>query len=186
MCDAKVSTSNAAARPGVHCQHLVSIMCLHWDHMLAAEIIHSQFHPQPNMLTLPQAFPPGCCHCTGSPRSVPTFHTLHPTGGGAALWAAAYLGTRISAVVVRGGRPDLASAKLPAVTAPTLLLVGSEDTHVLELNNEALQEMGSSDSSQVVVVPGAGHLFEGPRQLEHVAELAVEWFRAHMGPQGDE
>ena len=73
-----------------------------------------------------------------------------------------------------------------AFTAATLLLVGSEDTHVLEVNNEALQEMGSSDSSQVVVVPDAGHLFEGPWQLEHVAELAVEWFRAHMGPQGDE
>ena len=119
-------------------------------------------------------------------HAVSTLHALRPLGGGAALWAAAYLGTRISAVVVRGGRPDLASAKLPAVTAPTLLLVGSEDTHVLELNNEALQEMGSSDSSQVVVVPGAGHLFEGLGQLERVAELAVEWFKAHMGPEGVE
>jgi hypothetical protein len=64
--------------------------------------------------------------------------------------------------------------------------VGSEDTHVLELNNEALQAMGSSDGSQIVVVPGAGHLFEGRGQLELVAELAVEWFRAHMGPEGDE
>lgn len=59
-------------------------------------------------------------------------------------------------------------------------------TQVLELNNEALQMMGASDSSQIVVVPGAGHLFEGPGQLERVAELAVEWFRAHMGPGGDE
>lgn len=106
------------------------------------------------------------------------------TGGGAALWAAAYLGPRISAVVVRGGRPDLARAKLPAVTAPTLLLVGSEDTHVLELNHLALQMMGASDSSQIVVVPEAGHLFEGPGQLEQVAELAVQWFRSHMGREG--
>lgn len=108
------------------------------------------------------------------------------SGGGAALWAAAYMGPRISAVVVRGGRPDLAAAKLPAVTAPTLLLVGGEDTHVLEYNNVALQMMGSSDSSTIVVVPGAGHLFEGPGQLETVADLAVEWFRSRMGADGDE
>jgi putative phosphoribosyl transferase len=107
------------------------------------------------------------------------------TGGGAALWAAAYLGPRVSAVVVRGGRPDLARAKLPAVTAPTLLLVGGEDTHVLELNQLALQMMGASDSSQIAVVPEAGHLFEGPGQLEQVAELAVQWFRSHMGREGE-
>jgi hydroxymethylglutaryl-CoA reductase len=59
-------------------------------------------------------------------------------------------------------------------------LVGGEDTHVLELNSSALQIMGASDSSQIVVVPGAGHLFEGPGQLEEVAELAVQWFRGHM------
>jgi putative phosphoribosyl transferase len=112
--------------------------------------------------------------------------SLFLAGGGAALWAAAYMGPRISAVVVRGGRPDLAAAKLPAVTAPTLLLVGSEDTHVLQCNNTALQMMGASDSSQVVVVPGAGHLFEGPGQLEAVADLAVQWFRSHMGADGDE
>jgi len=107
-------------------------------------------------------------------------------GGGAALWAAAYLGPRVSAVVVRGGRPDLAAPKLPAVTAPTLLLVGGEDTQVLQLNNEALEMMGSSDSSQIVVVPGAGHLFEGPGQLEEVADQAVLWFRAQMGAVPDD
>lgn len=111
---------------------------------------------------------------------------LHSPGGAAALWAAAYLGPRVSAVVVRGGRPDLAASKLPAVTAPTLLLVGGEDTHVLDLNSAALQLMGASDSSQIVEVPGAGHLFEGPGQLERVAELAAAWFRSHMGAEGDD
>lgn len=88
--------------------------------------------------------------------------------------------------MVRGGRPDLAASKLPAVTAPTLLLVGGEDTHVLDLNSAALQLMGASDSSQIVEVPGAGHLFEGPGQLERVAELAAAWFRSHMGAEGDD
>lgn len=106
---------------------------------------------------------------------------LHAAGGGAALWAAAYLGPRVSAVVVRGGRPDLAAAKLPAVTAPTLLVVGGEDGHVLELNEVALQMIGSSDSSQMVVVPGAGHLFEGQGRLEVVADAAVRFFTQHMG-----
>jgi hypothetical protein len=64
--------------------------------------------------------------------------------------------------------------------------VGGEDTHVLQYNSTALQMMGASDSSQIVVVPGAGHLFEGPGQLEAVAELAVQWFRSHMGADGNE
>ncbi|WIA08422.1 hypothetical protein OEZ85_007860 [Tetradesmus obliquus] len=105
------------------------------------------------------------------------------TGGGAALWAAAYLDARVSAVVVRGGRPDLAAAKLPAVTAPTLLLVGGNDYHVLDLNRGALQALGSAGQSELVVVPLAGHLFEAPGQLEAVAEAAAEWFGRHLKQQ---
>lgn len=108
----------------------------------------------------------GCCSCF--------------LGGGAALWAAAYLDKRVSAVVVRGGRPDLAAEKLPAVTAPTLLLVGGEDTHVMQLNKTAQQMLGSGPDSSLVVVPHAGHVFEGPGQLGVVAEQAVDWFAAHM------
>jgi alpha-beta hydrolase superfamily lysophospholipase len=104
-------------------------------------------------------------------------------GGGAALWAAAYLDTRVSAVVVRGGRPDLAIPKLPAVAAPTLLLVGGNDYHVLDLNRTALQVLGSAGQSELVVVPQAGHLFEGPGQLEAVAEAACEWFGQHLKHQ---
>lgn len=102
-------------------------------------------------------------------------------GGGAALWAAAYLDKRVSAVVVRGGRPDLAAEKLPAVSAPTLLLVGGDDTHVLDLNRAALRLLGSGPDSSLVVVPHAGHLFEGPGQLELVAEHAANWFAGHLG-----
>jgi pimeloyl-ACP methyl ester carboxylesterase len=104
-------------------------------------------------------------------------------GGGAALWAAAYLDSRVSAVVVRGGRPDLAVEKLPAVTAPTLLLVGGSDYHVLDVNRSALQVLGSAGESELVVVPRAGHLFEGPGQLEAVAEAACEWFGRHLKQQ---
>jgi dienelactone hydrolase len=104
-------------------------------------------------------------------------------GGGAALWAAAYLDSRVSAVVVRGGRPDLAADKLPAVTAPTLLLVGGNDSHVLDLNRAALQVLGSAGGSALVVVPSAGHLFEGPGQLEAVAGAACEWFGRHLKQQ---
>lgn len=105
---------------------------------------------------------------------------LAVAGGGAALWAAAYLDDRVSAVVVRGGRPDLAAQKLPAVTAPTLLLVGAADLHVLDLNTAALQLLGSAADSDLAVVPHAGHLFEGPGQLEDVADRAAEWFMQHM------
>jgi alpha-beta hydrolase superfamily lysophospholipase len=104
-------------------------------------------------------------------------------GGGAALWAAAYLDSRISAVVVRDGRPDLAVEKLPAVTAPTLLLVGGNDSHVLDLNRAALQVLGSAGGSELVVVPRAGHLCEGPGLLEAVADAACEWFGRHLKQQ---
>jgi pimeloyl-ACP methyl ester carboxylesterase len=77
----------------------------------------------------------------------------------------------------------LAAAKLPAVTAPTLLLVGGNDYHVLDLNRGALQVLGSAGRSELVVVPQAGHLFEGPGQLEAVAESACEWFGRHLKQQ---
>jgi putative phosphoribosyl transferase len=100
------------------------------------------------------------------------------TGAAAALWAASELGTRIAAVVARGGRPDLASACLRQVTAPTLLIVGERDEQVLAWNREARPHFRCE--THMAVVPGATHLFEEPGTLEEVARLACEWFRKHF------
>ncbi|MFI8947280.1 dienelactone hydrolase family protein [Streptomyces sp. NPDC053750] len=101
------------------------------------------------------------------------------TGAGAALAAAAGRPKRVSAVVSRGGRPDLAGDALPQVTAPVLLIVGGSDTTVLELNREAAEEL--SAPHRLHVVPGATHLFPEPGALEQVTEAAADWFRDHMG-----
>jgi putative phosphoribosyl transferase len=97
------------------------------------------------------------------------------TGAAAALLAAAELGDRISAVVSRGGRPDLASERLAEVRAPTLLIVGGADVVVLEVNQAAATRL--SCPHDLVVIPEATHLFEEPGALEHVASLAAAWFR---------
>ncbi|MFJ4694036.1 phosphoribosyltransferase family protein [Streptomyces sp. NPDC088766] len=102
------------------------------------------------------------------------------TGAAAALWAAAEPGARIAAVVSRGGRPDLAGPRLPAVTAPTLLIVGGHDELVLELNRDA--EARLRCENRLAVVPGATHLFEEPGALEEVTDLARDWFTDHMAP----
>src|SRR6266542_1876686 len=100
------------------------------------------------------------------------------TGAAAALWAAADLGTQVSAVVSRGGRPDLAEPRLAEVTAPTLLIVGENDWQVLELNREAQRALRCPN--ELVVVPRATHLFEEPGTLEEVARLATEWFVKYL------
>lgn len=100
------------------------------------------------------------------------------TGAAAALRAGARLGDDVGAVVSRGGRVDLASEQLAEVTAATLLIVGGADTEVLELNREALDELAST--KELEVAEGAGHLFEGPGELERVADLAAEWFERHL------
>jgi dienelactone hydrolase len=104
------------------------------------------------------------------------------TGGGAALRAAAARPERIAAVVSRGGRPDLAGPALPRVEAPTLLIVGGLDPVVLDLNRDALARLRCE--KQLVVVPGATHLFEEHGALERVAELARDWFLEHLTPSG--
>lgn len=101
------------------------------------------------------------------------------TGAAAALWAAAELPGTVRAVVSRGGRPDLAAARLGAVRAPTLLVVGGADPVVLDLNRRALTLLGCR--AELRVVAGAGHLFEEPGALEQVAGLARDWFTAHLG-----
>jgi putative phosphoribosyl transferase len=80
--------------------------------------------------------------------------------------------------VSRGGRPDLAAARLPQVQAPTLLIVGGHDEPVIALNQEALALLRCE--KQLVIVPGATHLFGEPGTLERVAELARDWFRQHL------
>lgn len=100
------------------------------------------------------------------------------TGGGAALVAAARRPEVVRAVVSRGGRPDLAGAALPAVRAPTLLIVGEHDFPVIGMNEEAMQRMRAE--VRLEIVPEATHLFEEPGALERVAELARDWFRRHL------
>ena len=100
------------------------------------------------------------------------------TGAAAALWAAADLGSDITAVVSRGGRPDLAGPRLAEVSAATLLIVGGDDETVLELNRQAQAELHCEH--RLTVVPGATHLFEEPGALDMVAGLARDWFKAHF------
>jgi len=95
------------------------------------------------------------------------------TGAAAALWAAADDST-VRAVVSRGGRPDLAMPRLGNLHTPTLLIVGSRDTQVLELNRQAADKM--SCEHRIEIVPGATHLFEEPGTLETAARLAGNWF----------
>jgi dienelactone hydrolase len=100
------------------------------------------------------------------------------TGAAAALLAAAELPDLVGAVVSRGGRPDLAGPALPRVRAPTLLIVGGNDVQVIQLNRIALAQMLCE--KQLVIIPGATHLFEEPGALDEVARLAREWFRRHL------
>ena len=103
------------------------------------------------------------------------------TGAASALRAAAAMPQRIGAVVSRGGRPDLAGATaLARVTAPTLLIVGGDDSGVIELNEQARDALVNC-RRELVLVPGATHLFEEPGTLEQVARLAAGWFTRHLG-----
>lgn len=101
------------------------------------------------------------------------------TGAAAALVAAARLGSRVGAVVSRGGRPDLADAALDDVRAPTLLIVGGLDFGVIELNEQALARLTTRKA--IEIVPGATHLFPEPGTLDVVIEHAARWFKTHLG-----
>ena len=100
------------------------------------------------------------------------------TGAAAALIGAAKLPNDISAVVSRGGRPDLADVYLSKVKAPTLLLVGGLDREVIELNKRAMAKM--SAEKKLVIIPGATHLFEEPGKLEEVAKFSIDWFLRYL------
>ena len=101
------------------------------------------------------------------------------TGAAAALQAAAAIGDEVDAIVSRGGRPDLAMPYLWQVAAPTLLIVGGHDYSVIPLNQQAYDRL--SCIKDLVIVPGATHLFEEPGALEKVAQLALEWFQRRLG-----
>jgi putative phosphoribosyl transferase len=100
------------------------------------------------------------------------------TGGGAALLTAARHPDLVAAVVSRGGRPDLAAEALPDVRAPVLLVVGGADPVVLDLNRSAADRLRCP--SELLVVPGATHLFEEPGALEQVADASAAFFRRHL------
>lgn len=102
------------------------------------------------------------------------------TGAAAALRAAAAEPDEVTAVVSRGGRPDMAGDALADVVAPTLLIVGGNDDLVLELNKRALAAL--NEQSYLEVVEGASHLFEEPGKLDRVADLAAKWFKDRLAP----
>ncbi len=103
------------------------------------------------------------------------------TGAAAALVAAAQLGSRVGAVVSRGGRPDLAGAALERVTAPTLLIVGGLDYDVIELNEQAFAHLTAPKA--IEIIPGATHLFPEQGTLELAIAQASQWFKMHLGSQ---
>lgn len=102
------------------------------------------------------------------------------TGAAAALIAATTRPRRVKAVVSRGGRPDLAGPALRHVLAPTLLIVGSADEDVLELNRHALESIPPGTEVRLSIIPGATHLFEEPGTLEEVARESIAWFEQHL------
>ena len=111
-------------------------------------------------------------------RRLPVGYFGASTGAGAALVAAARSRKRIGAVVSRGGRPDLAGPALDHVNAPTLLIVGSLDSPVIGLNQDALRRIPAE--KQLIIVPGAGHLFEEPGTLDQVIDYARAWFLRYL------
>ncbi len=117
----------------------------------------------------------------GVVRQMPIGYFGASTGAGAALIAAARVPNLVSAVVSRGGRPDLAVDYLEDVQAPTLLIVGGNDKWVLEANRAAAARMAAP--IQISVVPGATHLFEEAGALDEVARIAADWFTTHFLPR---
>ena len=111
-------------------------------------------------------------------KELPVGYFGASTGAAAALRAAAAAGEVVRAVVSRGGRPDLAADRLPYVAAPTLLIVGSLDSEVLELNRHAASMLRCEH--RLAVVDGASHLFEEPGTLDAAAKLAADWFGTHL------
>jgi pimeloyl-ACP methyl ester carboxylesterase len=105
------------------------------------------------------------------------------TGAASALRAAAYFGETVKAVVLRGGRPDMAITELPMVTAPTLLIVGGLDVPAIGMNKMAFDELQSV--KEMKIIPGATHLFEEPGKLLEVADMAIAWYKRYLTKKDD-
>ncbi|GAB4346653.1 MAG: dienelactone hydrolase family protein [Leptolyngbyaceae cyanobacterium] len=121
------------------------------------------------------------CH-TPATRSFRIGYFGASTGSAAALIAATQRPEVVSAIVSRGGRPDLAGAVLPQVKAPTLLIVGGHDFPVITMNEDALAQLHHAAAKRLEIVPRATHLFEEPGTLEQVAMLASQWFQRYLIP----
>jgi putative phosphoribosyl transferase len=102
------------------------------------------------------------------------------TGAAGALRAAAERPEKVHAVVSRGGRPDLAGDALDRDSTPTLLIVGADDVPVIPLNELAYARFRGP--RELVLVPGASHLFAEPGTLERAAGLARDWFLRYLSP----
>jgi pimeloyl-ACP methyl ester carboxylesterase len=113
-------------------------------------------------------------------QHLPLGYFCASTGAAAALVAATERPDRVGAIVSRGGRPDLAAPALARVRVPTLLIVDGNDFQVIQLNRAALAQLRCE--KQLVIVPGAMHLFEEPGALDEVARLARDWFQRHLMP----
>ena len=100
------------------------------------------------------------------------------TGAASAMRAAAYFGKNIKAVVLRGGRPDLALKVLHLVTAPTLLIVGQMDVPVIQMNKQAFDQLKTV--KEMKLISGATHLFEESGKLMEVADLAILWYKKYL------
>ena len=111
-------------------------------------------------------------------KNLPIAYFGASTGAASALRAAAFFGEKIHAVVCRGGRPDLAINELHLVEAPVLLIVGQLDEPVIELNKKALNQLQST--KELIIIPGASHLFEESGKLEKVAELSIKWYQKYF------
>jgi alpha-beta hydrolase superfamily lysophospholipase len=116
-----------------------------------------------------------------STMNLPLAYFGASTGAASALRAAAHFGNIIKAVVSRGGRPDLAFNVLKKVTAPTLLIVGGLDTTVIQINEQAYDELKAT--KELKIIHGATHLFEEPGKLLEAAEVAIVWFKKNLSKQ---
>jgi len=111
-------------------------------------------------------------------KQLPVGYFGASTGAAAALFAAAELGNAVKAVVSRGGRADLAINVLSSVTAPTLLIVGGDDSVVIDMNRRAAKYL--KVKTQLLIIPGASHLFEEPGALEQVSRASAGWFENYL------
>lgn len=113
-------------------------------------------------------------------KKLPVGYFGASTGAASALMAAAVLGTKIKAVVSRGGRPDLAMRNLQEVKSAVRLIVGALDQPVIGMNEVSFNALASAKDKDLVIIPGATHLFEEPGKLEEVAEVAASWMEKYL------